>query len=262
MLRLARPHVDRAPAEIGAISLRQPLWERLTWQHPEWWSVVLSAVAWILLIARGSLASPTPDGMHHHGHTMAAMAWPAEAATWMLMVVAMMVPLVLGNIRATAARSLWRRRDRAVASFIIGYITPWLGLGLALVPLATLRAPDSWLHGSRGAAFGLAVAAAWQLVPAKRRALWSCHRTAPLAPWGWRADRDCWRYGWMIGRRCVVSCWALMLACVLGGHSMTVMASASGVAAVERYLARPQERLLCGLLLGLALVYLALPGLA
>jgi predicted metal-binding membrane protein len=106
------------------------------------------------------------------------------------------------------------------------------------------------------------VAAAWQLTPVKQRAVWSCQRTAPLAPRGWRADRDCVRFGWDIGRRCLVSCWAMMLACSLAGHSVPAMTLAGLCGAAERYASRPTQHVIAGVLAGVALLYaiLALRG--
>ena len=56
-----------------------------------------------------------------------------------------------------------------------------------------------------------------------RRAAIRCRRSAPLAPRGWRADRDAARFGARIGASCVVSCWATMGAVVALGHHAVVM---------------------------------------
>jgi len=167
------------------------------------------------------------------------------------MTFAMMLPMVVDSIRATAERSLWRRRHRAIAAFLIGYLSLWIVIG-ALVTL--VRIPSNaqpWL-----AAGAFAIAGAWQLTRAKRVALAGCHRTAPLAPSGWQADRDCIRYGWMIGARCIVSCWALMLACFVAGHAIAATAGLTAIGTVERYASRPDQRLLSAALFAGALVYL------
>ena len=242
---------------------RLPRPEPLTWRHPEWWSIALSAAAWLALLARsGAAAAGAGSSPAHHAHAATAAsvggpasAWAAETLDWSLMVVAMMLPLVLPSVRVTAARSLWPRRHRAIGGFLVGYLSPWLLVGLATSLLVVALGLDRWLGLPLAGAVGFALAAAWQVTPAKGRALRSCDRTAPLAPRGWRADRDCVRYGWMIGGRCLVSCWALMLACVLGGHGLAAMAGASVVGAAERYTTRPDERLTSGLLVGLALTY-------
>lgn len=171
------------------------------------------------------------------------------------MVVAMMPPLVLGAIRATSRGSLWCRRNRAIGVFLVGYLSPWLILGLVVAAMTAELGLGDRSGLPALAAVGFGVAAAWQITSVKRRALWSCHRTAPLAPDGWRANRDCIHYGWDIGKRCLVSCWALMLACALAGHSLPAMVCAGGLAAAERYTARPRLLVIAGGLAVVAFVY-------
>lgn len=124
---------------------------------------------------------------------------------WLLMIVAMMLPLILGPIRTTAARSLWRRRHRAIGAFLGGYLLPWLLGGVALAVLAMLMPAPQTDRSSAPLMLAFAVAAGWQLTPVKRRALVSCHATRPLAPRGWPASRDCLIYGWIVGVRCVIT---------------------------------------------------------
>jgi predicted metal-binding membrane protein len=255
-------------------------WQRLAWRRPEWWTLGLSAIAWVLLIAE-AITRPTGRGWsqpHHHGAgepvigagepvigageplslASSLPAWRSGSVQWSLMVVAMMLPLVVPAIRSTARRSLWYRRNRAICGFLVGYVTPWLALGLATWAIVGAIGLED-RHGSRAlAAMGFGVAAAWQVTPVRLRAVWSCHRTAPLAPEGWRAGRDCLRYGWDIGERCVVSCWAMMLACVLAGHSLLSMTCVGVLGAVERYRPRPRQLVLTGVLVGLAVGYAVL----
>jgi len=252
--------------ETAGARQRSESWQRLTRRRPEWWALALCAIAWVLLSAQAITRPPGSGWSHPHHHGAAGpvdvaaplSAWRSGAVHWSLMVVAMMLPLVVTAIRATSRRSLWSRRNRAIGGFLVGYLSPWLVLGLA----ASAIAAAIGLEDRRGlpalAAVGFGVAAAWQVTPVKRRAVWSCHRTAPLAPEGWRADRDCIRYGWDIGKRCLVSCWAMMLACVLAGHNLPTMACVGVLGAVERYTARPRRLAITGVLTGLALLYAAL----
>jgi predicted metal-binding membrane protein len=156
------------------------------------------------------------------------------------------------SVRATAARSLWRRRHRAIGAFLAGYLGPWIAFGLAASAAATTLRAQSPPSPALAAA-GFVAALLWQVTAMKRRALVACHRTLPLAPDGWRADRDCLRYGWMVGRSCLVSCWALMLACALAGHSLPAMIGATGIGWAERNTARPNQFLLCACIVALAL---------
>jgi predicted metal-binding membrane protein len=253
--------VRRVPIVAAVPGHRLPSWERFVWRYPEWWSLGLSAIAWLLLIVSTGSGMGHQRALHHQpDHPMAASLsgavyrWLAETASWQLMVVAMMVPLVLVSIRTTATRSLRVRRTRGVWGFLIGYLGSWLVIGAVCLTLLVALNLGAWSPAPVFAAIGFSVAAAWQLAPLKRRALRGCHRTAPLAPRGWKADCDCMRYGWMIGLRCIVSCWAMMLACLLAGHSLAAMVSVTIIAVAERYGLRPNFRLTAAALAGLALI--------
>jgi len=203
------------------------------WRHPEWWPLALSAGAWMWML--------TMHGHHHHGGSL---------TPWMVMTVAMMLPMVIPSVRTTAERSLWRRRHRAVAFFLGGYLACWAVVGV----LATFI--PMYVYAG---AIAFAVAGAWQLTRQKRIALAGCHRTVPLAPFGWRADRDCTRYGGMIGTRCVTSCWAVMVACSLSGHAFAACAGVTAIGMIERYTWRPDHRLLSGALFAAAALSAVFP---
>jgi hypothetical protein len=219
---------------------------RLAWNHPEWWALGLSMAAWIAL---GVSAFSGAQG--GHAHDMWAHAGGASMSTarilrdWMLMVVAMMFPLTIGAVQGTAARSLWRRRHRAIVAWLAGYSAPWLLVGaLAVLPVAAHVASTSsalWI----AAAF--ACAALWQSTESRAKALSACHRTWPLAPSGWRATRDCLRAGSVTSASCIIACAPLMVACSLLGHGplgLATMIGATTLALVERYSPRPDWRLL------------------
>jgi predicted metal-binding membrane protein len=165
--------------------------------------------------------------------------WIADMVHWLVMVLAMMLPLVIDPIRGVAARSLWPRRHRAVGGFLLGYLSVWLVAGIVIsLAIAEVRL-DHHLRNLPAVAVAFAVAALWQLTPAKRWAIRACHKTLPIAPCGWRADRDCFRYGLMIGTSCLVSCWALMAACSMAGHSIAAMTFGASAGVAERYFLRP-----------------------
>ena len=200
--------------------------ERLAWRHPEWWSLALSAACWIVLLTR---TRPSD-----HAHAMGAAHAFGGMTEWTLRVIAMMFPLAIAPVRVTAERSLWRRRHRAIAEFLAGYVLVWLVVGAIGIWVLTTLPLVSGLGLNLSTSLGLLVAAAWQLTPVKRRALRACHRTAPLAGSGWRADRDCVAYGLTTGGRCVVNCWAIMFACLLSAHSIPVMVAGTMVGVGER----------------------------
>ena len=206
-----------------------PFPREFVWRHPECWAVALSAAAWLTLGFRAAL--------NGHDHSI----W-ASWIHWLLMVAAMMVPLTVYAIRITAAGSLWRRRHRAIFGFLIGYLGVWALAGLPLALLAYAFILPQRLDWAAGASIGFLVAALWLVTRWKALAASLCHRTIPLAPAGWRADRDCLRYGWSSGFYCLFNCWPFMLVCWLSAHSFLAMACGFAFGWVERYRRRPNFR--------------------
>ena len=200
------------PARSGVASAR-----RLLWRHPEWWSIALGLAAWIALLA-------VPR--HLVSHQSAAIS----LMFWLLMVVAMMFPLVIAQVRQVAFHSLWTRRHRAIGLFLAGYVAPWVGCGALVILIQGAFAVER----RATVIVTILIAAAWQASPWKRRALARCHRIMPLAPRGWRANSDCLRFGWRIGTACVCACWALMLVCAVSDHGILAMAAATIVAIRDR----------------------------
>ena len=117
--------------------------KRLAWRSPESWSLALSGLAWVWLAARAVSAANPASGTHAVHQPLAsadagAALLAAGVADWSLMVVAMMVPLVAASVRMVAARSLWRRRHRAVIIFLCSYVLVWSVVGWAALALVTL----------------------------------------------------------------------------------------------------------------------------
>jgi hypothetical protein len=223
--------------------------QRFFWSHPEWWSLALCGFAWAVMLFHNW--QYVGHGVHHQ------MTFAQETTSWMLMVAAMMLPVLIYTVRFTAFASLWARRHRAIAGFLGGYFAPWLALGIAVAALREW----SWAHAYAATGLAFGVAALWQRTPMHRRALISCHRSWPLAPLGWRADLDCLHFGTTIGVACVRSCWPLMLGCALAAHSPIALAGCMVVSAVERLSFRPRTRTMLLVTLGMASYYLVLAGL-
>jgi hypothetical protein len=210
---------------------------RLFWAHPEWWSVVLAAMAWGAVV---------PHAIAHQGHVYHMMAFREEYLNWCLMVVAMMVPLMLEPLRWVGFRSYRHRRHQAMLLFLAGFLLPWMMVGILPAWLRT----EHWFHNPLIASGMLGLAALWVPVCVRTRALVYCHRTAPLAPSGWKADRDCLTYGLLIGASCVVTCGFLMLACTFTGHNLIAMLGGAVLGALERRSFRPPTcRIFAGTLL-------------
>lgn len=170
--------------------------------------LTLSFAAWVTLAARA------------HSHSMDATAnwWH-----WMLMVAAMMLPLQIDKIRFTAERSLWSRRHRACAGYLLGYLAVWGSIGVPLSWAFTRFHIAHRIDWRLGAAIGFLAAATWLLSPWKPVAARMCHRTRTLSARGWEAERDCLSFGWLAGRGCAFNCWPLMLVCWLSAHNFIPM---------------------------------------
>jgi predicted metal-binding membrane protein len=198
--------------------------------------LIVSAVAWGLLLGDpGGAVMSTHDPAAHSVtmapaslHTLLAIHPPASlAAGWVLMLVAMMLPLLISPVSHLRLRSFAYRRARAITLFVAAYAAIWIVLGGALVAVAlaaTLFAPQSYLPAA-GAAL---IALVWQSSPAKQRCLNRCHAHPELAAFGVAADIDALRFGTAHGISCAGSCWALMLCPMLvpSGQHVAMVAAA------------------------------------
>jgi predicted metal-binding membrane protein len=204
-----------APPRSARLDLYQ-----LRLRRPELAAAAVVTASWVTLLvlavdsSHGSgLAAGVGGmgGMSMSGSATLRGAWTVAVTgmpSWVLMTVAMMGPAALGALQYTGLNSLRWRRRRAMAEFSVGYVTMWAVFGtLALAAAAVI--PGS----SRTAALAavLAAAAAWQLTPVKLWSLLACHRTVPLPPRGWRAEKAAFGFGLRNGLACVGSCWCLML---------------------------------------------------
>lgn len=225
----------------------RPSWHAVQsffWRYPDWWLAALSATAWIGIFA----GAATHAG--HHAH--APLPFAQELSNWLVMVLAMMVPFLLPMFRAAAVSSIWPRRHRAIALALVAYLAPWLAIGIAAAFIRTFPIT----HSPLVPALTFAAAALYISTPLHARALVRCHKRTPLAPDGWRADRDCLRYGATIGKACCTGCWPLMLACALSGHSLIAMITGSAIAYLERRGLRPHPRPAMNLTFALAAFFL------
>ncbi|WP_370619475.1 DUF2182 domain-containing protein [Mumia qirimensis] len=198
---------------------------RTHWYHPEWCAVVISAAAWagLLVVAAGEpgrlLGSAEVHPPLHAGAHAAVMA------------AAMMVPFVLPQVAHVAQSSFWSRRYRAALGYLVGYLVVWTLVATASIVLGGLLVSAIGWRPAIVAGFAVAVSA--YLLPARRRLVRQCAMTVPLAPRGWKADRDCVLYGVATARRCVATCWVVMTA-VMIGHGLIAMAAATVLGVVER----------------------------
>lgn len=175
--------------------------------------------------AMGEMAAMAPGGMSAAGWSLAALA--VFAASWTVMMVAMMLPAALPMIVIFA--SAQARRDRAVAVptwiFVAAYVLVWGTAGLLVYVLAAI---GSELAGHLGSfnpiwwplALGatLSFAGLYQLTPLKRACLRHCR-----SPFGFVAQH--WREGLLgalamgvrHGLYCLGCCWALFAVLLAAG---------------------------------------------
>jgi predicted metal-binding membrane protein len=207
------------------------------WRHPEWWITALITLAWSAIVVAQLAPTSLPAGHHHQSDaTMAGNEFVGGLLGGSaLMVVAMMAPLAIPGSRHVAFASYWHRRYRAQAMFLVGYLGVWTVVAAALTVIAIVASAMAGTTTVLAAATVLAGSV--QLSGEKRRALRRCRRTFPLAPLGWRADRDCIRYGVDFVASCIVTCIGAMAIAAAAGHGVVAMAVLAGLQLRERYVA-------------------------
>lgn len=233
-------------------------------RRPTFWVEVGVALAWIaLVVGSGELAAvggssglPAWASGSMWLCDMPGMSGPAPGATtslsagtphvaslaagapmWALMAVAMMLPTAMPAVRHVAVNSLYWRRRRAVFEFLVVYLGIWVAFSTVALGMVIPLAPASQ---ALLLPLSLAVAAAWQWTPLKRRALRACHRPRALPPRGLRATVGVARFGLGNGSACLASCWAMMLAMAAAGSVRLVwMAVIATLIAVEKLNLKP-----------------------
>lgn len=218
----------------------------------------VAALAWLdlALMSWSMTGTGEHDAMTMHAETGFLASWGDATSHWVLMVVAMMLPVVAPQVRTVALRSLWTRRQRSAGAFVVGYVVVWVAVGAVL--LAPLVALDVYPLGTPWLVGTLLVAAGWQVSGPRRRLLRRCGSLRLGAADGRAADVDCARAGARSGARCLATCGPLMLT-MLASHSVLLMAALLVVLLSERSrgpdpvrrAGRPRE---AWMVLGLALV--------
>ncbi|MBN3787599.1 DUF2182 domain-containing protein [Burkholderia sp. Ac-20353] len=218
----------------------------------------LVALAWAALWAW--TRSPYGRYLEHDGWTLSgpiatlchalpgATLWlPAMlyAASWTLMILAMMLPTTLSLFNAFA-RVVADRPDRArlLALVGLGYVAVWSAFGLlahglhALLLTGVAHVPAlAWRGWLIGAAV-FALAGAFQFSALKTRCLDRCRTPLSFVISHWRGSaphRHAFALGGRHGLFCVGCCWALMLLMfVVGAGSLGWMLALAAAMAVEK----------------------------
>ncbi len=192
---------------------------RLT-RRPESWLYAIAAGAALAIALLHFSDHTAPSHGDHHGASDGREIRLADWGHGTLMVLAMMLPIVAPYARRVAFGSLWRRRHRATAWFVLGYLAIWLAVGAALTGIvAVFGRPPAWPV----VAILFLGAAAWQVSEPRRRVLRRCGALPPGALTGWRGDRDSAANGFRYGVRCVFVCGPAMAATAMSG-SLILMA--------------------------------------
>jgi predicted metal-binding membrane protein len=215
---------------------------------------------------------------------MNLLAVASFAASWTVMVLAMMLPTALPFIARFASeqhscgRQAWPRWQHplwTVLLLIAGYVGVWLVFGLiAALAYRGLHELQQFIGHAIGAHASpnlmvqatLVIAGLYQFTPAKR------HSIGGACSWGhrlagrWPGDAPGIsplllgaRYGW----RCLGGCWALMLLMFAGGgHNLALMLGLGAIMAAEKNAvwAGRLSRLLGIVLLVIALVWVCWAG--
>ena len=205
----------------------------ILWRYPETWTAACSTLAWAVLLA---------SALVDHRHLLGDSATHTLSETFshsFVMVIAMMTPVVLVQVRHVAVASLWPRRYLASLTFWLAYVSVWTCAATVLILASDLGSR----HFGRDVVLGTAaiVAVHAYISPRRARRLRACTLTRPLRPDGPRADLDCLAYGGALARRCVATCWAPMAVTVVS-HGLISMAAISVLQYIERRQYRPTPR--------------------
>jgi len=200
------------------------------------------------------------------GTALGGLGWFVGA--WAVMMAAMMLPS-LAPTTAVYAQLTRRRGPGRPLLFAGGYLLLWSVVGVAAYGLfelgrSLLGADLAWHAGGSWLAAGvLALAAGYELSPAKHACLRRCRSPLRFLSQGWRDGRSgAMAMGVRTGGWCLGCSWLLMAALfALGVMSLTWMALVAAVVAVEKIgpWRRPVTLAMAGVLLALAVALLIAP---
>lgn len=159
---------------------------------------------------------------------------------WTLMSAAMMLPSFAPAMRGAPLQL--KRPWCAVASSTALYLLVWLAFGLVAL---YLRAA-SGSAGDAALILALALAAAWELTPHKRRSLLECRRSLARGVEVGGEACGAARLGARLGGSCLGSCWALMLVMTMAGSDQLLWAAGlTAVVSAEKLMRRPGPAIGC-----------------
>jgi predicted metal-binding membrane protein len=208
--------------------------------------LVLSGVAWALLLWQGALMDP---GMAMASPTMGLRA-PLFLLIWVVMMVAMMfptaAPMILTFHRVQAGK---RQRGDAFVStwvFVAAYMLVWTLAGVVAWSAAYAAervAAMAMLSPASAARIGgamLIAAGLYQLTPLKDLCLSKCRTPLGFIMTSWRdGTAGAFHMGLLHGAYCLGCCWLLFLILFpLGIMNIAAMAAVTAVILAEKTLRR------------------------
>jgi predicted metal-binding membrane protein len=211
-------------------------------------AVLPSAVAWLTIVILPLFGSPADIcSARPAGGGSNLSAYLTAQALWCLMVLAMMLPLSMPQLKNLAARSATGRKGRTVALFVFGFVVAWTCVGFLVTAVTQLA---GWPRPGRRTVATLLyfVAIVWQVSTAKKRSLNRCHFVAPVRALGRTADGDALRNGLRHGRYCVGSCLLTMLPLSGSGLGTIAMIVVFALILAERADHRPKLGLSAGVI--------------
>jgi predicted metal-binding membrane protein len=223
--------------------------------------LVLAVLAWWSTADRmaGMDAGPGTD--------LGDLGW--FIGVWVVMMAAMMFPSVAPTVALYTKMTRRRGLDRPLL-FTGGYLLVWGAAGLAAYGLFVLGREIlgdqlAWADGGQWFTAGvLALAAVYELTPAKEICLAKCRSPLGFLLGSWRdGRRGALQMGARHGAWCVGCCWALMAALfALGVMSLAWMAVVAALIAFEKTLpwGRVVSWVTAAILLALAGAVAAAPG--
>ena len=192
---------------------------RWLWRHPEWWVILVSLCAWLVMIPH----------MVKPAECSCCSSPGGEFVGWIAMAAAMMLPFLAETIQSIAARSFPGRRASGVAIFVLGYLAAWA----AFAPIHALWRSTPWGYHELGPTVAFAAAAAWCMTPTWRIAHQRSHAFRSFAATGPRWWSDLVGYGVRCGIWSMVACLPLMIGCALTGHAAFAMLGGLGIGLIE-----------------------------
>jgi predicted metal-binding membrane protein len=207
---------------------------------------VVAGVGWVHMAGYGSGGALACHGMASGPRPWAGAELAAATAMWIVMMVAMMLPIVSPWVLALT-RTARQRNPRItpfpeVGGFLVGYAAVWTGYsvlaagGQLVLQRAALLTGEGALTNRFVAATVLAVAGAYQWTPFRDACMAHCRSPFAFFLSSWRGGPwGAFSMGARHGIYCAGCCWALMgLSFVFGVMSLAWMAALTAFLVVEK----------------------------